>query len=132
LINLKEYEARHREFIKNSGDIFENGYSSYVVYEAFTIQACSLQPETGYTLNTIPEGYRTKGVYSFWTTTPVRTLEQGTDQLSDQIKINGQWFSILRSQPWVESDFLPHYDCIAVREDQNNSPTQSPEGGNFG
>lgn len=132
LIELQDYEGRHRKFAPSTGTIFKNSYNG-VEYEQFPIEAASVQPIDGYTLQALEEGYRSKAVYQFWTKTRINGLEQNTDQLSDQILLDGEWFSIYNLKPWIRTSFLAHHHCIAIREDVNNSrDPDNTTGGNYG
>ena len=131
LVTLKEYQGRHREIIEGSGSVLSNGDTS-VVYTPFTINATNFQPISGWTLQNLPEGYRSKAQYTFWTTTDITPLDQVGDTLSDQVLISGEWYSIYSRKDWTENTFLLHDECIAIREDQSNTWQDGVEGGNFG
>lgn len=132
LLELKSYLGRHRKYVKTTSSIFQN-QSNEVEYEEFEIAAASLQPIDGHTLQALEEGYRSKAAYQFWTKTKMTGLEQNTDILPDQIYINGDWYSIYNFKDWVQTSFLPHYHCVAIREEVNNSFDQSnTTGGNYG
>lgn len=131
LITLKEYQGRHREITKSGDSVISNSGTS-LVYTPFTIEATNVQPISGWTLQALPEGYRSKAQYTFWTTTNIQPLDQVNDDVSDQIQINGEWYSIYSRKDWTENDFLLHDECIAIREDQNNNWEVDTDGGNFG
>lgn len=131
LLDLTEYQGRRRVYKEAVGSVIANLESS-VEYEPFTIEAASLQPISGKTLNALPEGYRSKAQYSFWTKTEMRGLQQGTEQLSDQILIDGKWYSVYSLKDWTRTSFLVHHHCVAILDDQNNSWSYGTEGGNFG
>lgn len=88
--------------------------------ELFTIESSSLQPLNGKTLQALPEGYRSKAQYQFWTKTEILGLEQGTDRLPDQIEIGGSWFSVYNLRDWTRTSFLAHYHCVAIKEKEGN------------
>lgn len=132
LIELKSYIGRRRSYSYSPDSIFKNK-SGVVNYEQFEIEDTSLQPIDGHTLQALAEGYRSRAAYQFWTKTPIRGLEQNTEELSDQILINGEWYSVYNFKDWVRTSFLSHYHCVAIREEVNNSRDQSNiSGGNFG
>lgn len=131
LIELKEYSGRHRTNIPSSTSVIQNKRNE-IVYEPFTIMASSIQPLNGKTLNALPEGYRAKAQYQFWTKTAILGIDQGTEQLPDQIEIDGYWYSIYNLRDWKRTSFLAHYHCVAIRDDANNSGYQDVEGGNYG
>ncbi len=132
LIELKPYEGRHRNYGPPTGTVFQNG-NNQVIYEPFIIEASSLQPIDGRTLQALEEGYRSKAVYQFWTKTSIRGLEQNTNQLPDQINIDGYWYSIYNFKDWTRTSFLAHHHCVAIREDVNNSrDPNNTFGGNYG
>lgn len=131
LIELKPYQGRHRIYVKNGTSVIQN-MDNTVDYTPFIIEASSIQPLNGRTLQALPEGYRVKAQYQFWCKTPILGLEQGTTQLSDQIEIDGQWYSIYNLKDWKRTSFLAHYHCVAIREDISNTWDFNTVGGNFG
>ena len=131
LLDLTTYQGRKRTYVQDPDSPISN-MGNTVAYEDFTIEAASLQPRSGRTLQALPEGYRSKAQYSFWTKTEIRGIQQGSDQLSDQILIDGQWFSIYSLKDWTRTSFLIHTHCVAILDDQNNTYSYSEEGGNFG
>lgn len=131
LLDLTTYQGRKRIYVQDPDSPISN-MGNTVAYEDFTIEAASLQPISGRTLQALPEGYRSKAQYSFWTKTEIRGIQQGSDQLSDQILIDGQWFSIYSLKDWTRTSFLIHTHCVAILDDQNNTYSYSEEGGNFG
>lgn len=131
LLDLTEYQGRRRVMTLDPDSPIANMGSS-IVYEDFTIQASSVQPISGKTLQAMPEGYRTKAQYSFWTKTPIQGLEQGTNKLPDEILIDGTWYSVYALKDWTRTSFLIHSHCIAIRDDQNNTYSYGVEGGNYG
>jgi len=131
LLDLTEYTGRHRTYVQSSDSVISN-LDNTIEYEEFTIQSSSLQPIGGFTLQAVPEGYRQNARYTFWTITDILPLMQGTDQLSDQILIDGKWYSIYSLSDWTRTSFLDHDQCVAIYEDQDNSWDHTVSGGNFG
>lgn len=131
LLDLTTYQGRRRNYVQDPSSPIGNMGSS-IVYEDFTIESSSLQPISGKTLQALPEGYRSKAQYSFWTKTDIRGIQQGTNQLPDEILIDGLWYSIYSLKDWTRTTFLIHTHCVAILDDQNNTYSYSQEGGNFG
>lgn len=131
LLDLTVYQGRRRVYKQALGSVIANMGTS-IEYEEFTIKSASLQPISGKTLKALPEGYRSKAQYSFWTETEMQGLEQGTDHLPDQILIDGQWYSVYSLKDWTRTSFLVHHHCVAILDDQNNSWSYSEAGGNYG
>lgn len=131
LVDLKQYEGRHRRYVKDTSQVFSNAGNT-IEYTPFIIEAASIQPVSGWTMQSLPEGYRSKAQYTFWTKTDIISLKQGTDNLSDQILIDGEWYSIFTRGDWTRTSFLPHTECIAIWDDQNNTYDYDGGGGNFG
>lgn len=132
LIEPKTYIGRHRNYVKTGNSIFGNK-GTEVQYELFDIEYTSLQPIDGHTLQALPEGYRARASYQFWTQTPILGLEQNTSQLPDQIEIDGEWYSVYNFKDWTRTSFLIHHHCVAIREDTNNSLNENDSlGGNYG
>lgn len=131
LLDLKTYQGRSRVYVQDVDSPIANMGNS-ISYTEFDIEASSLQPISGKTLQALPQGYRSKAQYSFWTKTEIRSLEQGTDILSDQILIDGKWYSIYSHQDWTRTSFLIHNHCVAILDDQSNTWDYDQKGGNFG
>lgn len=123
LLDLTEYKGRKRDISKidSSDSIFENR-GNKVVLTPFKIEATSLQPIDGQTLQNLDEGLRKKARYVFYTPTPIRSVERITKDdkfFSDQIKIDGIWYSVYSVQDWNRTSFLSHNQCVAIQEDVN-------------
>ena len=131
LIDLKEYQGRHRGYAESTSSVLKNR-SATITYEDFTIESTSLQPINGRTLQSIPEGYGSGAQYTFWTVTPITSLDQINQTLSDQIYYKGSWYSIYSLDDWDQNSFLVHNQCVAILEDQDNSWDADTAGGNFG
>ena len=131
LLDLTQYPGRRRTYVENTDAVFSN-QDNTILTEDFVIESSSLQPISGFTLQAVPEGYRSKAQYTFWTVTEIRPLIQGSNQLSDQINIDGKWYSIYALSDWTRTSFLQHTQCIAIYDDQDNSWHEDVEGGNFG
>ena len=131
LIDLKKYPGRHRGYTESTTSALKNR-SATITYEDFTIQSTSLQPISGRTLQSLPEGYRSMAQYTFWTVTPITSLSQTDKTLSDQIYYKGNWYSIYSLDDWDQNSFLIHNQCVAILEDQDNSWDADTDGGNFG
>lgn len=132
LVELETFPGRHRSFQRSTTSIFPNSNNT-VLYEDFQIIKTSLQPLDGHTLQALSEGYRERAVYQFWTETPVVGLKEESDELSDQIEIDGEWYSIYNLKPWKRTTFISHYHCVAIREKANNSrDPNNTTGGNYG
>ncbi|WNL63495.1 hypothetical protein [Citrobacter phage Tr1] len=131
LLDLTTYQARRRTYVQDPDSPIAN-MGNTILYEDFVIESSSLQPISGKTLQALPDGYRSKAQYSFWTRTEVRSIEEGSDQLPDQILIDGKWYSIYAHKDWTRTSFLIHQHCVAILDTQNNTWTYDQEGGNFG
>lgn len=131
LIDLKQYQGRHQTPSSSGSSSLQNLDTS-VVYEDFTIESTSLQPISGRTLQSIPEGYRTKAQYTFWTTTEIISLSQKNQTYPDQIFYKGEWYSIYSLDDWDQNAFLQHNQCVAILDTQNNSWQYDTDGGNYG
>lgn len=131
LITLKEYPGRHRTLSSSTSSVLQN-MNSIITYEDFTIESSSLQPISGRTLQSLPEGYREKAQYTFWTTNEIVSLSSVNDTLSDQIYYKNNWYSVYSLDDWDQNPFLIHNQCVAILDDQDNSWEYNTSGGNFG
>lgn len=131
LITLKEYPGRHRTYSTSTSSALMNRDST-ITYEDFTIESTSLQPISGRTLQSLPEGYREQAEYTFWTTTGIVGISSDASTLPDQIQYKGKWYSIYSLDGWTENTFLMHNQCVAILDDQDNSWDYNTSGGNYG
>lgn len=86
--------------------------------EQFTLENCGLHPVTGWTLNTLPEGYRDKRAWHLYTTTPVSFIVEGenTKPLRVQVKPN-LWAVAIKAEDW-EYGLQSHTKLTLVEENE--------------
>lgn len=98
--------ARSRVAIKDPNSPFENSNNT-ITYTEKPINNCSVQPVTGKALKDLEtqlgmDGMKNYEAYYIWTSTKLIVSVEGTNVLSDQVKlesVTGQelWFTALRA-----------------------------------
>lgn len=90
----------------------------------FTIHNCTVQPSSGWELQTLDIGTKHNEVFSIFTETLVKPAIRGTDDHADEIylsapytAVNG-WFKVVQVKPW-RNGVIPHYQILVVRTNPN-------------
>jgi len=84
----------------------------------FDIENAGVQPVSGHEMNTMPEGYRDRKMYKVFTTTPVFTAVEGSDNLADKIEtVSGVWCDVVRVQAWSYG-IQSHYEAYVAQENE--------------
>ena len=119
LIDFNTYKGRHRTITKNGSSIFAND-GLEITYTEFDITRAMLSPVSGWTLQNLEEGYRQRVVLELITETKIKTTMQNSNELCDQIQLDGVWYDLLNMQPWDQANFLQHTECFVVRCKDDN------------
>lgn len=82
-----------------AGQAFVNGKLSTPASTPLPIVAM-IQPATGKDLQLLPEAMRSSQVLAIWTSTPLLTVDEATQQLPDEISYHGVLFQVQRVEPW--------------------------------
>lgn len=117
-ITLQGY---HRYVTKVTGGVFENDQEAETS-TPFDVLKCTVQPLNGSELMVLEEGLRSKEVYNVFTSTKLTEAIEGTNQLADQVEIDGvngiSLFTVLKVKKWANS-LIPHYHAVVVKEPNN-------------
>lgn len=62
-----------------------------------------VQPSSEKEISMVPEGDRTTGMYTFWSTLPILTTNQ--NGVADTILWDGNNYRILAIMPWIENGY---------------------------
>lgn len=85
---------------------------------AITVENAGVQPASGFTLQTLPSGYRDKEAFKLFTTTEILALQEGSDQYADQIELfTGRWFTAINVAPW-DYGVQSHYEVLLVETNE--------------
>lgn len=85
---------------------------------SFTVDNAGVQPVPGDQLDVFPEGYRDRRKYKVYTTTPVFTVEEGSNKLPDQIEVEtGIWCDVVRVESWGYG-LQAHYLAFVAQENE--------------
>ena len=75
----------------------------------------SVQPATGKDMQNLPEGRRNGAVFAVYTSTEIKTAEQGPSPTkADQLVIGGVRYEALHVEPW-QNNVIPHYRALFAR-----------------
>lgn len=78
----------------------------------FTVENAGVHPVTGYELQALPEGYRDKKAFKVYTTTLLRTVNEGSTDLADEVEADpGIWCKVVKVEDWtytVQSHYLAY------------------------
>lgn len=117
-ITLQGY---HRFVVKETGGVFENDLES-TTSTPFAALRCTVQPLTGQQLQVLDEGLRAKEAYNVFTNTPITVAVEGTNQISDQLEIDGvngvSLFTVISVKKW-NNQLIPHYHAVVVKDPNN-------------
>ena len=77
----------------------------------FLVENSSYQPATGKDLEALPSGYRDSVIYKIFTTTRLRSVEEGGDELADEVVIEDKRYKVIKLANW-DVGVQTHYEAI--------------------
>ena len=117
-IPRKTLTARTRQAVKKGGSVFSN-VGLETEYKEFELLQCTVQPIKGQDRQVLPEGIRDAESYKVFSETPVISVEEDTNNIGDQILIDGvtgdAWFTAYTVKKW-QVGLIPHYEIHVVKE----------------
>ena len=117
LLESASLTGRRKVFVKDVNSPFEN--SGTYQYTSFTITNSSVQPLSNNTQQLLPEGIREYEAYTIYTATPMKSSEEATTELADQVQLNGlqglDWFTVIKSRKHSMTSSGNQYEVIVVR-----------------
>ena len=119
LLDSQVLSGRRKVFVKDTSTTnpFENK-GSYS-YQTFTIENCSVQPLTDKNQMLLTEGIREYEAYTIFTTTALRSAQEKSNDLADQVELDGlfglSWFTVLRSKKYGMTSSGPQYEVTVVK-----------------
>lgn len=109
------------EIFRKPLNLYRQNIGSYVngvwvsTGETLIAITASVQPTSGEEMLSIPEARRNRKIYSFFTSTKIEVIHNGTNP--DQIEINGERFEIFQVEPWQNRNdvfgIINHYKFYA-------------------
>ena len=112
---------------------FVNSTSSYT-FDRSSAEACTVQPTSGYEISTMPEGNKSKELYTIYTNTPLHPSIEATNSLADSVYIpdslfgftgGGGWFTVIKAKPRING-VVNHFEIICAK-DYNTLSTENIE-----
>ena len=84
---------------------------------------CNIQPfRMGDTQQTLPEGLRAEDAVIVYTETLLRTVNQFTGTVPDEIELDTQRYEALNVENWARNGLrLDHYKVLFVRKDKSKN-----------
>lgn len=88
----------------------------------FPVENAGVQPYTGGKgMKASLEGYRNKNAYYLFTTTPLRTADEGDrNAMADRVEIDGKWCTVLKVAKW-DTGIRSHYEAILVETNEHKT-----------
>lgn len=88
----------------------------------FQVENAGVQPASGKSTNPTLDGYRNKQVFKIFTTTPVRTADEGDRSvIADRIEIYpNRWFAVIAVADWSVG-VRSHYEATVVEVNKHDS-----------
>ena len=78
----------------------------------FIIENAGVHPITGWELQTLPDGYRDKKAFKVYTTTELRSVMEGTNNLADLVEAQpGVFCTVIKVEDWnynVQGHYLAY------------------------
>lgn len=85
---------------------------------AFDVENASAQPISGNDATASLQGYKDKNIYVLYTTTEVKSADEGTATKGDLIEIEtGRWFRVVKVKYW-NVGIRTHYEAWCVEENE--------------
>ena len=109
--------GRRKVFTASGTSVFSN--SGSFSYEIFNVENASVQPVAKDTQILQADGIREYEEYFVYTSTPLKSSEEATLELADQIQIDGVyglgWFTVVRVKKHSITSNGSQYEAIVIK-----------------
>ena len=109
--------GRRKVFTASGTSVFSN--SGSFSYETFNVENVSVQPVAKDTQILQADGIREYEAYFVYTSTPLKSSEEATLELADQIQIDGvyglDWFTVVRVKKHSITSNGSQYEAIVIK-----------------
>jgi hypothetical protein len=109
---------------------FSNNTDSYT-FTRGVADACTIQTPSGYEISTLPEGNKSKEVYTIFTNTSLHPSVENSNDLSTGVYIPdsffgvsgmGGWFTVIKTKPHLNG-IIEHFEAM-IAKDYNLTSTE--------
>lgn len=117
LLDSMTLSCRRKVFVKDTNSVFDN-VGTYS-YQTFNAENCSVQPITERSQLLLEEGLREYESYTVYTTTPLTSVKEASEDLADQIYLDGQlgqsWFTVLKVKKHSVTSSGSQFEVVVVK-----------------
>ena len=117
LLDSMSLSCRRKVFVKDTTSVFDN--DGTYQYQPFNAENCSVQPLTERSQLLLDEGLREYESYTVYTTTALKSVKEASEDLADQVYINGQhgysWFTVLKVKKHSVTSNGNQYEVVVVK-----------------
>jgi len=114
--------GRRKTFVQDTGSVFSN--AGTYAYESFTLENVSVQPASKDTQILQADGIREYEAYNVFTSTPLKSSEEETTDLADQVQIDGvyglNWFTDVRVKKYTITSNGSQYQALVIKYPNNS------------
>lgn len=111
---VQEFATGYYTVRRYGAGSYVNGFYQAGTVEELSIQG-SLQPTRGKDTLVLPEGFRFRQSFNFYSDDALTTASQVGLKLADRVLVDGVPFVVMTSEKWQGVD-LPYSKAILVRE----------------
>lgn len=117
LLDAANLQGRRKTFTSNPDSVFDNDgtYS----YTTFDVENSSVQPLSDRNQLLLEEGIREYEAYTVYTTTPLKTVQEATQELADQIYIDGlagyNWYTVLKARKYSITSGGSQFEATVIK-----------------
>ena len=117
LLDAENLQGRRKTFVKNPSSVFDN--DGDYVYAPFTVENSSVQALSDKNQLLLEEGIREYEAYTVYTTTALKSAQEATTELADQIYINGltgyNWYTVLKAKKHSITSGGSQYEATVIK-----------------
>lgn len=117
LLDAASLQGRRKTFTSDPSSVFDNDgtYS----YTTFDVENSSVQPLSDRNQLLLEEGIREYEAYTVYTTTPLKTVQEATQELADQIYIDGlagyNWYTVLKARKYSITSGGSQFEATVIK-----------------
>ena len=117
LLDSMVLQGQRKTFVQDPNSTFKN--KGTYQYTPFSVENASVQPLTDKNQLLLAEGIREYEAYTIFTSTLLKSAEETTVELADQVLINGlfgeSWFTVLRSKKYSITSNGSQFEVTVVK-----------------
>ena len=117
LLESQTLTGQRKVFVAGTTSVFSN--SGSYEYESFDVENASIQPVSKDSQILQTDGFREYEAYTVYTSTPLKSSEEQTTDLADQIQIDGvyglEWFTVIRVKKHSITSSGSQYEALVIK-----------------